>query len=170
MSTGPNKVKKAPAAVQFYLRSIMAQILGADPPLFTEADFTPEELEAIRAAVANSTEPGIIGYGDYPTQQPWAQDGNNLLQELDMIFSDPARSAMLALGMANVKNGIVTDQYNFGAPPEATVGEALAQVPNALSSSNPRAILNLLGNIVGLRNDRGPQVRIDLNPKDANGQ
>ena len=173
MPAGSNEVRAPrkegevlPAAMQFYLRALMQKIMGGEPPVFTEKDFTEKELNAIRAAVENvagQENPNVIGYGDYPTKENPFKKADSILGELAMIMNDPARSVQFALGMANVNNGVVTDQYNFGAPPEVSIGEVLAAIPKAYASNNPRAPLNLLGNLMGLRSGTGPQVRINLN-------
>lgn len=159
---------KMPAALSFYLRALSHQVLGGDsePTPFTERDLSGPEIDALKAAVAHALagdRPDVLRYDDYPTKLPWHQNGSGIFEEMAMIMNDPARSMMFSLGMAKINEGVITDQYDFGAPPELSTSTALGQIPNANASNNPRAMFNLIGNTLGLRSGTGRPVRIDLN-------
>lgn len=164
-----------PAALRLYLNAIANQIFGGGEPIaFSEADFSKEELAALHAAMQTATAAGrtSIQFGDYPTQRPPVNPeghlesrASNIFEELDLIFTDPARSAMFAIGRANFADGVITDQYNFHAPPELEITpDVLVEVfKDLVVTKNPRGLFNFIGNAVGLRNNAGPEVRIDLN-------
>jgi len=166
---------KLPAALELYLRSVAAQIFGGETPSFSEKDFSEEELDALRIARDNAIAAGrtFIKFDDFPTPQPpdntidpnmLGSRASNIFEELDLLFTDPARSAMFAIGRANFEGDTLTDQFNFHAPPDAVItpGVLSEAFTAALADPNPRAMLNLIGNVVGLRDNAGPRININL--------
>ena len=156
---------KPPSAIEFYIRATLGSVMGdaqGQQKPFTEKDLTKDELAAVRAAVEKAKGEGraYIQYGDYPTKRDWAKDASNIIEEIDWLFEDPARSAMFTLGMANFdEEGTVTDTYDFGAA--VGVKAKGKHIIQALSSGNPRAIFNLIGNVSGLRSGTGRKIQIN---------
>jgi hypothetical protein len=131
---------------------------------FSEKDLSDDELNAVRHAIKNARKDGrdYIRYGDYGTKEPWHKDADSIIGEIDMLFDDPARSAMYTLGMAKFdENGTVYDTYDFGAAPDVKIRENLPEaLHSVLAGNNPRAVFNLIGNAVGLRSGKGRKVEI----------
>ena len=155
--------RKAPSAVSWYARAVLGQILGGETKqTFTHADLNDEELQAVRVAINNARGDGrdYISYEDYPTKEKFWTDAESIVGELDMLMSDPARSAMFTLGTAKFDDeGVVYDMYDFGGKKDQKV--PLSSVPDAISSPNRRSVFNLIGNAVGLRSGAGRPVRIE---------
>jgi len=165
------------SAVRLYARSVKNSLLGRKQQIITEKDFSPEELEAIVRALANASKKGhptIIRYKDYedkpllPARYRWQLNPSlfpsaSMSEELDRFLGNPGRSVKFTLGQASVNNGVITDQYNFGAGPDTSFLDFIKALPLAIQSRNTRAPLNFIGNLAGLREGEGPEIRIDLN-------
>ena len=171
--TGIGELKKyrdeLPSAMKMFINEVGGSMLGSDrqsqPPI-TETDFSPEELEAIMAAMDNAMKDGRknISYNDYPTKEPFWVNASSLLGEIGKIKDDPARSAMLSLGSAGINDqGQITDTYDFGVqnPDDYSKMDIVKALVNSFANGNPRSPLNVLGNVSGLTSGKGRQVLIN---------
>jgi hypothetical protein len=128
--TQPETGKVAPAAVRVYLRSVMAKLLGQPPPVFTENDFTDEELQVIRdlREFRESEKPedawGRAEYGFNPRQvtnydwmktfpgfEPLTQ--KSMIGALDDVFTDPRMSMYYTLGRFGMEGDRSWDRYDM---------------------------------------------------------
>lgn len=90
---------------------------------FTEADSTPQEIEALKKIVKSNLSKGknFIGYEDFKTSEnPYDDVGGDAIgmQKALKKFNDPAFSMKTLIGQANItKNDrgetVVIDRYNF---------------------------------------------------------
>lgn len=163
-----------PSAVEFFTRAVFSRGLGLDDPVFTEKDFSPAELDALRTAKANAEAAGrnYIAYEDYVTARTpnnaadptmLGSNATNIFQEL-ALMADPARSAKFTLGRAGFEGDVISDTYDFHGDPEIQVTPDVLQQAfgEVLNDPNPRALFNLIGNLAGLREGTGPSVNVNL--------
>lgn len=111
------KPYKLPAAARLFLRGVAGGIFGdnASETPFTEQDFSQQEIDSLRVAITNALQDGrsYIRPADYPTQET-AFNTDNPVAEIDQVFDDPARSALMSVGRANFDaEGTITDTYDF---------------------------------------------------------
>jgi hypothetical protein len=155
--------KKAPAAVRIFADAVTSKLLGNDPKSkeYSAEDFTPQEMEAIRQAIQTAQSEGrkYIGYGDYPTKyDKYADDSLTIFDELYKLYTDPGRSAMLTLGMANFDDqGVVHDTYDFAAAPDQHLKgvDIMQALTDILTKPGGTKLGNFVGNVVGLRDGTG---------------
>lgn len=168
-------------AVPVNIRQYVAGAMGNNSPL-TEADLWPSDIQALRNAVNNTTEPGVIGYGDYGPEakydpsawQGGSKEGIGLFGALLKSYLDPKFRMETTLGMANFNetpdgNVTVTDNYNFGATPEqvnAAIQKAGGKgkaLMNSYRDSGFEGLLNAFGNLyVAPEGDNSIPVRINF--------
>lgn len=157
---------KLPSAVRLYLRATGEAAFGGgdgEETPFTEEDFSDEELAALQIAAENALARGstTIEYNDYPVKDGFHKDGDNIIDELQKMIDDPARSVMFTLGTAKITpEGTIEDKYDFAGSKDADI--SLGDIGGAITSPNPRAIFNLIGNAVGLRAGTGREVKVRI--------
>jgi hypothetical protein len=155
------------ALIPVNVRQYVSHLTGNRSPI-TEAQFTPEDLDAIRYAIAKQGggASGLIGYGDYGPQG-WSTFGDPKEGPLDMLYksyTDPAYRMETTLGGASYRrlpdgSYVVEDRYNFNAPSRQRVINALREqgllslASDAYKKSGLAGVLNLLGNVYGQTED-----------------
>ena len=161
------------------IRQFLSHIIGSREPI-TESQFSPEDLAAIRYAIAKrGGESGEIGYGDYGPQgrSSWMDPTQKVEGPFDIIYksyTDPVYRMETTLGGASYRrlpdgSYLVEDEYNFNAPSRKIVLDALreqgmlALLREAFKSGGLSGILNVIGNVYGATEDEpGAPVRINL--------
>ena len=166
------------ALIPVNVRQFVSHLAGDVSPI-TEAQFTPEDLAAIRYAIAKrgGGASGSIGYGDYTGG--WSSFGDPSEGPLDMLYksyTDPAYRMETTLGGASYRrlpdgSYVVEDQYNFNAPSRQRVTNALREkgiaslLTDAYKTNGMAGVLNVLGNVYGNTEDEpGAPVSIRLPP------
>ena len=166
------------ALIPVNVRQFASHLMGNQSPI-TEAQFTPEDLAAIRYAIAKQGggATGSIGYGDYGPQG-FSSFGDNtregLLDMLYKSYTDPAYRMETTLGGASYRrlpdgSYVVEDRYNFNAPSRQRVTNALREkgvmslLTDAYKNNGMAGVLNVLGNVYGSTEDEpGAPVSIRL--------
>jgi hypothetical protein len=155
------------ALIPVNVRQYVSHLMGSRSPI-TEAQFTPEDLDAIRYAIAKQGggAAGSIGYGDYGPQG-FSSFGDPREGPLDMLYksyTDPAYRMETTLGGASYRrlpdgSYVVEDRYNFNAPSRQRVTNALREqgllslANDAYRKNGLAGVLNLLGNVYGQTED-----------------
>ena len=167
------------ALIPVNVRQYASHLAGNVSPI-TERQFTPEDLEAIRFAIAKrgGGAAGQIGYGDYG-KSGWSSFGDPSEGPLDMLYksyTDPAYRMETTLGTASYRrlpdgSYVVEDRYNFNAPSRQAVANALREqgmvslLHNAYKKNGLAGVLNVLGNVYGhTESEPGAPVSIRLPP------
>lgn len=167
------------ALIPVNVRQFVSHLAGDVSPI-TEAQFTPEDLAAIRYAIAKrgGGAAGSIGYGDYGAGG-FSSFGDPREGPLDMLYksyTDPAYRMETTLGGASYRrlpdgSYVVEDQYNFNAPSRQRVTNALREkgvmslLTGAYKTHGMAGVLNVLGNVYGHTEDEpGAPVSIRLPP------
>lgn len=176
-----NAVKGVKKVVPVNIRQFAGAAFGDTSPL-TENDLWASDIEAIKNAVNNTKEPGVIGYGDYGTPDKYdpsdwqggSKDGIGPFGALIKSYTDPKFRMETTLGMANYNvdpagNVIVSDRYNFGASPEqinaeiAKRGGKMKALSSSYSEAGFEGLMNALGNMfVAPEGNTGAPVNINL--------
>ena len=168
------------ALIPVNVRQYASHLAGNVSPI-TERQFTPEDLEAIRFAIAKrgGGEKGQIGYGDY-SKAGFSSFGDPSEGPLDMLYksyTDPAYRMETTLGMASYRklpdgSYVVEDRYNFNASSRQAVANALREqgmmslLHNAYKTRGLSGVLNVLGNVYGhTESEPGAPVSIRLPPE-----
>ena len=170
-----NKVvvpKESKGIIPTNLKQFVKDLFGSDD-LVTEEDITPEEKEALVAAVKKAKEQNknILEYNDYQTQQSGENQYKDVSSALDnkSFFSrvaDPAYSMKTTIGQAQIKedeagNTIILDRYNFNdAKPEFDLVDFLKSVKSAGGSVYGQA--RNLARWFGSSSKEGAPVAINL--------
>lgn len=170
-----NKVvvpKESKGIIPTNLKQFVKDLFGSDD-LVTEEDITPEEKEALVAAVKKAKEQNknILEYNDYQTQQSGENQYKDVSSALDnkSFFSrvaDPAYSMKTTIGQAQIKedeagNTIILDRYNFNdAKPEFDLVDFLKSVKSAGGSVYGQA--RNLARWFGSSGEEGAPVAINL--------
>jgi LysM repeat protein len=138
---------------------------------FTEADTTPDEIEALRKIVKSNLDKGkqVLEYDDFKTSEnPYDDVGGDAIgiQKAINKFKDPAFSMKTLLGQASITtnaNGetVVTDRYNFNEEnPDSFKDYAMKA---ARVASDPiYGSFREAGSIFGSDEGEGSFVRINL--------
>lgn len=139
-----------PTPARLYLETLAA---GKREPI-TEADFSPQEIDAIQSLIAGAREPGSVHYSDYGKDQPGL-----------MGLLSPKGRVANSLGQFNYQQTpegtVVTDNYDFN--PMFKNESPLLNVMSGLGTAG-FSPLHLLGEYL-VPPGKGRQVRIKLPKK-----
>jgi hypothetical protein len=165
---------------------IFADTVVGNTNKITEKDFTPEELDHLRAVSDKQLNLGknVIGYGDYNPEEKGGkyeksfERGKGGSQMFMDALTDLPSSLSFTLGMAKVKREedgtiVINDRYHWAAP-QAKVQElkdqgswaVLKKVGEGLLSNGLLGVGNVIGNLVAPK-EGGRDVEIRIPPGDA---
>jgi LysM repeat protein len=172
-----NRPKKSRGIIPTNLKQFVKDLFGSDD-LLTEEDITPEEKEALVAAVKKAKEQNknILEYNDYQTQKTGEDQYRDVSTAVDnrSFFSrvaDPSYSMKTTIGQAQIKedeegNTIVLDRYNFNdAKTEFDLVDFLKGVRSAGGSVYGQA--RNIGRWFGSSSEEGSSVAINLGKIDT---
>ena len=172
-----NRPKKSRGIIPTNLKQFVKDLFGSDD-LLTEEDITPEEKEALVAAVKKAKEQNknILEYNDYQTQKTGEDQYRDVSTAVDnrSFFSrvaDPSYSMKTTIGQAQIKedeegNTIVLDRYNFNdAKTEFDLVDFLKGVRSAGGSVYGQA--RNIGRWFGSSSEEGSPVAINLGKIDT---
>jgi LysM repeat protein len=175
--TKVNSPKKSRGIIPTNLKQFVKDLFGSDD-LLTEEDITPEEKEALVAAVKKAKEQNknILEYNDYQTQKTGEDQYKDVSTAVDnrSFFSrvaDPSYSMKTTIGQAQIKedeegNTIVLDRYNFNdAKTEFDLVDFLKGVRSAGGSVYGQA--RNIGRWFGSSSEEGSSVAINLGKIDT---
>jgi LysM repeat protein len=175
--TKVNSPKKSRGTIPTNLKQFVKDLFGSDD-LLTEEDITPEEKEALVAAVKKAKEQNknILEYNDYQTQKTGEDQYKDVSTAVDnrSFFSrvaDPSYSMKTTIGQAQIKedeegNTIVLDRYNFNdAKTEFDLVDFLKGVRSAGGSVYGQA--RNIGRWFGSSSEEGSSVAINLGKIDT---
>ena len=138
---------------------------------FTEADTTPDEIEALRKIVKSNLDKGkqVLEYDDFKTSEnPYDDVGGDAIgiQKAINKFKDPAFSMKTLLGQASITtnaNGetVVTDRYNFNEENPDSFKD-YARKAARVASDPIYGSFREAGSIFGSDEGEGSFVRINL--------
>lgn len=177
--------EQLPSALRFYARAIMNRIMGADDTVFTEKDFNSDELAVLREMeklvvegdAAGTRSPffkNTIRYSDWNKllkQKPDILSEGSTLKTVDLLFQDTARSLAYTLGQAKLKDGRITDRYDFMYRPYNTSLRSIFESMVSDSDTAAGGALSVPEKIISkfsLGPGEGFPVNINLRQNDGN--
>lgn len=138
---------------------------------FTEADATPQEIEALKEIVIANLKEGktTIGYGDFKTSKtPYGDVGGSriAMNEVYDKFKDPRFSLKTLIGRANITTNnkgetIVIDRYNFDDPEPNSFRDYARKVARAYRDPT-YGLFRELGSVFGSNPGEGSYIRLNL--------
>lgn len=138
---------------------------------FTEADSTPDEIEALRKIVKSNLDKGkqVLEYDDFKTSEnPYDDVGGDAigLQEAVKKFNDPAFSLKTLIGQASITQNdrgetVVVDRYDFDDPNPNSFRD-YAKKAARVASDPIYGSFREAGSIFGSDPGEGSFVRINL--------